>query len=170
VALYRAIYSLMTITTLICMPLVASAQSHGTAATSAPPPGKSSVKTDMVPSLFVMNARGASLQGQTLTLAGVSPNSIQLWIFVLFLIYETATELHQLFGEGELWHLLVTSRPSELPLNRRQRIRELIRLSNRVDTHPVNEFRDPTSPAHTQLIDIVRRLAVDSRGSPSNER
>jgi hypothetical protein len=30
----------------------------------------------MVPSLFVMNARGASLQGQTLTLTGVSPNAI----------------------------------------------------------------------------------------------
>jgi hypothetical protein len=30
----------------------------------------------MVPSLFVMNAHGASLQGQTLTLAGVSPTSI----------------------------------------------------------------------------------------------
>jgi len=30
----------------------------------------------MVPSLFVMNARGASLQGQTLTLAGVSATSI----------------------------------------------------------------------------------------------
>ena len=34
------------------------------------------VKANMVPSLFVMNARGASLQGQTLTLAGVSLNSI----------------------------------------------------------------------------------------------
>jgi len=30
----------------------------------------------MVPSLFVMNAHGANLQGQTLTLAGVSPTSI----------------------------------------------------------------------------------------------
>jgi hypothetical protein len=30
----------------------------------------------MVPSLFVMNARGASLQGQTLTLIGISSNSI----------------------------------------------------------------------------------------------
>jgi len=30
----------------------------------------------MVPSLFVMNAHGASLQGQTLALAGVSPTSI----------------------------------------------------------------------------------------------
>jgi hypothetical protein len=40
------------------------------------PPSKSSVKVDMVPSLFVMNARSAGLQGQTLTLAGVSPTSI----------------------------------------------------------------------------------------------
>ena len=30
----------------------------------------------MVPSLFVMNARGAGLQGQTLTLVGVSPTAI----------------------------------------------------------------------------------------------
>ena len=30
----------------------------------------------MVPSLIVMNAHGAGLQGQTLTLAGVSPSSI----------------------------------------------------------------------------------------------
>jgi hypothetical protein len=29
-----------------------------------------------VPSLIVLNARGASLQGQTLTLVGVTPNSI----------------------------------------------------------------------------------------------
>jgi hypothetical protein len=55
--------------------------------------------------------------------------AIQLWMLVLFMIYETATELNHLFGEGELWHLLVTSRPSELPLNRRQRILELVRLS-----------------------------------------
>ena len=33
-------------------------------------------KTEMVPSLTVMNARGATLQGGTLTLNGVSPNSI----------------------------------------------------------------------------------------------
>jgi hypothetical protein len=36
--------------------------------------GQSKVK--MVPSLIVMSARGATLQGQTLTLLGVSPNSI----------------------------------------------------------------------------------------------
>jgi hypothetical protein len=81
----------------------------------------------------------------------------------------TATELNHLFGEGELWRLLVTSRPSELPLNRRQRIFELVRLSKLADTHSVDEFRDPTSAAHTQLIDIVRRLAVEPRPQHSVE-
>jgi len=85
--------------------------------------------------------------------------AIQLWIFVLFLIYETATELNHLFGEGELWHLLITARPSELPLDRRQRILELVRLSKLADAHSINEFRDPTSNAYTQLVDIVRRIA-----------
>jgi len=33
-------------------------------------------KTEMVPSLIVMNAQGASLEGDTLTLNGVAPNSI----------------------------------------------------------------------------------------------
>src|SRR5499433_2948089 len=33
-------------------------------------------KPEVVPSLIVLNARGASLQGQQLTLVGVSPNSI----------------------------------------------------------------------------------------------
>ena len=75
-ALHRAFYALMTSALLFCMPLSASAQTPSTGATSAPPPGKSVVKANMVPSLFVMNARGASLQGQTLTLAGVSLNSI----------------------------------------------------------------------------------------------
>jgi hypothetical protein len=89
--------------------------------------------------------------------------AIQLWIFVLFLIYVTATELNHLFGEGELWHILLTSRPSELPLNRRQRILELVRLSKLADAHSVDEFRDPASVAHTQLVDIVRRLSVEPR-------
>jgi hypothetical protein len=61
---------------LLWAPTMACAQASTTAAPSAAAPGKSSVKVDMVPSLFVMNARGAGLQGQTLTLAGVSPTSI----------------------------------------------------------------------------------------------
>jgi hypothetical protein len=85
--------------------------------------------------------------------------AIQIWILVLFLIYVTASELNHLFGYGELWRLLFTSRPSELQLNRRQRIRELARLSRLADTHSEDEFRDPTSAAHHELVGIVRRLA-----------
>ena len=63
----------------------------------------------------------------------------------LFLIYVTASELNHLFGNGELRRLLFTHRPFELQLNRRQRIRELVRLSRLADTHRVEEFRDSTS-------------------------
>lgn len=66
----------VSIAALLCVPGMAGAQAPTSAAPSASPPGKSSVKVDMVPSLFVMNAHGASLQGQTLTLVGVSPTSI----------------------------------------------------------------------------------------------
>jgi hypothetical protein len=85
--------------------------------------------------------------------------AIQLWILVLFLIYVTASELNHLFGDGELRRILFTHRRSDLQLNRRQRIRELARLSRLADAHTVEEFRDPTSRAHHQLVDIVRRLA-----------
>ena len=87
--------------------------------------------------------------------------AVQLWILVLFLVYVTASEFNRLFGEGELWHILFTSRPAELPLDRRQQLRELIRLSKLADAHSVDEFNDPKSAAHTQLVDIVRRLAAE---------
>ena len=86
--------------------------------------------------------------------------AVQLWIFVLFFIYVTVTELNHLFGEGELGHILFTSRPSELPLDRRQRILELVRLSKLADAHSEKEFRDPTSVAQAELIQILRRLAA----------
>jgi hypothetical protein len=66
----------ISIGALLWVPAVAAAQSQTTTAATAPPPAKSTIKADMVPSLFVMNARGASLQGQTLTLTGIGPNSI----------------------------------------------------------------------------------------------
>jgi hypothetical protein len=74
--LYCRISQALTIAALLSAPILASAQTPPTAVPSAPPPSKSSVKVDMVPSLFVMNAHGAGLQGRTLTLAGVSPTSI----------------------------------------------------------------------------------------------
>lgn len=67
---------LIVVVALLLMPASAFSQSSTTGAASAPPPAKSTVKADMVPSLIVMNARGASLQGQTLTLTGTSANSI----------------------------------------------------------------------------------------------
>jgi hypothetical protein len=64
---------------LFCVPEHLRAQNAPAA--SAVPPIKtigvpSSAKPEIVPSLIVMNSRGASLQGQTLTLMGISPNSI----------------------------------------------------------------------------------------------
>jgi hypothetical protein len=76
VKIYRSIHQLLTIAAVLLTPALACAQTPTTSAPSASPPGKSTVKVDMVPSLIVMNARGASLQGQTLTLAGVNPTSI----------------------------------------------------------------------------------------------
>ena len=84
--------------------------------------------------------------------------AVQLWIFVLFLIYVTASEFNRLFGHGELGRILFTYRPSELQLNRRQKIYELVRLGKLADAHSMDEFRDPTSAAHNQLVDILRRL------------
>jgi hypothetical protein len=61
---------------LFCAPELSFAQNA-----PAAPPAKtigvpSSVKPQIVPSLIVMNSRGANLQGQTLTLTGVASNSI----------------------------------------------------------------------------------------------
>jgi hypothetical protein len=85
--------------------------------------------------------------------------AISLWILVLFLLYVTATEFGRLFGPGEIRSLFFTSRPSELQLNRRQRARELLRLSRLADAHSADEFRDPATGAHRELVEIVERLA-----------
>jgi hypothetical protein len=64
---------LLTIAALLFAPQVVQAQD----AISAPAQKQiGSTKTEMVPSLIVMNAKGASLEGGTLTLTGVAPNSI----------------------------------------------------------------------------------------------
>jgi len=93
--------------------------------------------------------------------------AVQLWIFVLFLVYVTASEFNRLFGRGELGRILFTYRPSELQLNRRQQIQELVRLGKLADAHSIEEFRDPASRAHAQLVEIVSRLARKSRMWPS---
>jgi len=90
---------------------------------------------------------------------GIASLPIQISILVLFLIYVTASEFNDLFGGGEVGRMLFSYRPSKLQLNRRQRIREFVRLSKLADAHTEQEFRDPTSTANRQLLDIVRLLA-----------
>jgi hypothetical protein len=85
--------------------------------------------------------------------------AVQLWILVLFLLYVTASELNTLFGDGELVRIFFTRRASELQMTRRQRIRELVRLSRLADTHSIDEFRNPATEAHRELVGIVQRLA-----------
>ena len=69
--------SCMVIALLVCAPGSALAQT-----TPSTPPHMPLQKTigqakpEIEPSLIVMNARGASLQGGKLTLTGVAPNSI----------------------------------------------------------------------------------------------
>jgi hypothetical protein len=66
--------------------------------------------------------------------------AIQIWIFVLFLIY--------------------TRRSSDLKLNRRQRIRALVKLSRLTETHTLDELRDRNSAAHAEMIGLISGLAT----------
>jgi hypothetical protein len=64
-----------------CLPIVAAlllapGWAFAQNATIAPPPRTASVRTEIAPSLIVMTAGSASLQGAVLTLTGVAPNSI----------------------------------------------------------------------------------------------
>jgi hypothetical protein len=83
----------------------------------------------------------------------------QLWIFVLFLVYVTASEINNLLGDGELFKILFTRRSSELKSTRRARIRLLTRLSRLADAHSIEVLRDPKTAAHAELVAILRSLA-----------
>jgi hypothetical protein len=61
---------------LLCAPEVSLAQNAPAAPQIKKIGTATAEKPKMEPALIVMNSRGASLQGQTLTLTGVSPNSI----------------------------------------------------------------------------------------------
>lgn len=61
----------------LCVPVLAFAQTAPTAPPHVPLQKTiGQAKPDIVPSLIVMNAGGASLQGGKLTLTGIAPNSI----------------------------------------------------------------------------------------------
>ena len=86
----------------------------------------------------------------------------QMWIFVLFLIYVTASEFNKLLGDGELFKILFTRRSSELKSTRRGRIRLLIRLSRLTDAHSIETLRDPATSPHAELVSILRSMATSA--------
>jgi hypothetical protein len=88
--------------------------------------------------------------------------AIQMWIFVLFLIYVTASELDQLFGDGELLKILFRRRSSELQSTRRARIRLLVRLGRLTEAHPIETLRDPTTAPHAEMVEILRSLSWEA--------
>jgi len=86
--------------------------------------------------------------------------SIQIWLMVLFLVYVTAHELNTLFGDGELPRLFLRWHSSEAKLTRRQRIRLLVRLNKLTRDNPVEVISEKGSPANTELVAILHRLAA----------
>jgi hypothetical protein len=87
----------------------------------------------------------------------------QMWIFVLFLVYVTASEFNKLLGDSELFKILFTRRSSELKTTRRERIRLLIRLSRLTDAHSIETLGDPTTGPHAELVGILRNMASNAQ-------
>jgi uncharacterized membrane protein YhdT len=85
---------------------------------------------------------------------------VQVWLMVLFMIYVTIHELNTLFGDGEIARVFLRWRSSEAKLTRRQRIRLLTRLARLTEAHDVAEFKDASTPAHGELVEIVTQLAA----------
>jgi hypothetical protein len=73
----RAGCMLITVICLLWLPDLALAQTATTASPHVPlQKSIGQARPEVVPSLIVLTARGASFQGQQLTLAGVAPNAI----------------------------------------------------------------------------------------------
>lgn len=85
--------------------------------------------------------------------------AVQVWVFVLFLVYVTASEVNKLLGDGELLKILFTRRSSELKSTRRARIRLLVRVSRLIDAHPIDLLRDPKTAEHAELVGVLRDMA-----------
>ena len=90
---------------------------------------------------------------------------VQVWLMVLFMIYVTIHELNTLFGDGELARVFLRWRSTEAKLTRRQRIRLLVRLSRLTEAHDLSQFKDASTPAHAELVEIVTRLASRPAGA-----
>jgi len=84
--------------------------------------------------------------------------AIQIWIFVCFVIYVTASELNVLVGDGQLVRLFFHHRSSEYRLTRRQHIRALVELSRLAENTPRERLLDPATPQGRRLVAIVDAL------------
>ena len=81
--------------------------------------------------------------------------AVQIWIFVLFLVYTTAAELDELFGHGELRRILFERSAADPRLTRRRR------------THTSEEMRDRT--ASVQADQAVETARVVDRADPRTD-
>jgi hypothetical protein len=87
----------------------------------------------------------------------------QMWIFVLFLVYVTGSELNNLLGDGELFKILFKRRSSKLQATRRARIRLLVQLARLTEAHPIEALGDRGSAPHAELVAILRGLTREER-------
>ena len=84
--------------------------------------------------------------------------AVQIWIFLSFLVYVSASELNALVGEGQLARLFFRHRSAEHRLTRRQHIRALMELSRLAERTPRERLLDPASPQGARLVAIVDAL------------
>lgn len=85
--------------------------------------------------------------------------AIQIWLFVLFLVYVTISELISLLGEGELKRMMFKARPAELTHGRHERAQALVRLNQLTVSHTPEELADLGSSANAELLHLLRGLA-----------
>ena len=84
--------------------------------------------------------------------------AVQVWIFVCFLLYVTASELNALVGHGQLRRLFFHHRSSEYGLTRRQHIRALTEISRLARDTPHDRLLDPATPQGNRLAELIDRL------------
>jgi len=89
--------------------------------------------------------------------------AIQIWVFVLFLIYVTGNEVNNLLGDGEVFKIFFTRRSSKLKSTRRERIRLAVRLTRLTEANSIETLSDPATAPHAELVGILRGMAGEQR-------
>ncbi|HLY89748.1 MAG TPA: hypothetical protein VKQ27_12265 [Acetobacteraceae bacterium] len=90
--------------------------------------------------------------------------AIQIWLFVLFLIFVSSSELTALLGVGALRQLLFHHRALDLALGRRARTQVLVQLGHLTASHTPEELADRASPANAKLPRLLRGLTKQPVG------